>query len=68
MKEFDYYSVMEPRIKYLAKKYDPYNRFPLEWEKKRAIQDLYTLVKPETKMQQNKRICKVYKSIIAFLF
>jgi hypothetical protein len=68
MKEFDYYSVMEPRIKYLAKKYDPNNRFPVEWEKKREIQDFSSLIKPEPEKHEKKRISKVYNSVIAFLF
>jgi hypothetical protein len=39
MSELDYYTIMESRIRFLAKKYDPHNKFPVEWQKKREEQD-----------------------------
>jgi hypothetical protein len=44
MAELDYYSVMQKRIDYLAKKYDPYDRYSI---KKDTSKDVFLLKKPE---------------------
>ena len=37
MAELDYYSVMQKRIDYFARKYDPYNRLAIKEEKNPEI-------------------------------
>ena len=69
MQNNDYYSVMEVRIKYLAKKYDPSNKFPLEWEVKKEEEiDHPPMREPAKKSLVIRKFSEVIHSIIAFLF
>jgi hypothetical protein len=62
MSELDYYSVMQKRIEYFAKKYDPYNRLSAREE----------LIKPKIIEQKPKKfrqkISAGYSYIISLLF
>ncbi len=62
MTEFDYYSVMQKRIQYFAKKYDPYDRLA---SKQELIPPKVTEVKPK-KIRQ--KISAVYSHVISVLF
>ena len=62
MAEFDYYSVMQKRIEYFAKKYDPYDRLSIKEEN---IAEK-TVVKKPRKMRQ--KIAAGYTYIISILF
>jgi hypothetical protein len=55
MEEPDYYTVMESRIKFLARKYDPENKFHLEWEKERD-----SLLLPVSEVEEEEE--ELYKS------
>jgi hypothetical protein len=71
MEEPDYYTVMESRIKFLAWKYDPENKFHLEWEKER---DSLLLPVPDTEPEEEelykspviKRFAQMMSSVVAF--
>ncbi|MGA2822744.1 MAG: hypothetical protein ABSE72_04390 [Bacteroidales bacterium] len=62
MAEFDYYSVMQKRIEYFAKKYDPYDRLSIKEEN---IAEK-TVEKKPRKMRQ--KIAAGYTYIISILF
>jgi len=70
VEDFDYYTVMEKRIKYLSKKYDPNKKFPLEWELKREEQK-YPHTKIDEPIYKNRfarQFSEIFNSVIAFLF
>ena len=67
MAEFDYYSIMEKRINYLSKKYDPFNKFSREWEKITEKQNCTQTIKPKLKKILAKQMAEIYNSVIAFL-
>jgi hypothetical protein len=62
MSELDYYSVMQKRIEYLAKKYDPYARFSATQE---SIPEKITEQPPK---KISKKISAGYSYIISMLF
>jgi hypothetical protein len=62
MTELDYYSVMQKRIEYLAKKYDPYERFSVKQE---SIPEKITEQPPK---KIRKKISAGYSYIISMLF
>ncbi|GEM_PF-2803936 len=68
MEHNDYYSVMEKRIKYLSAKYDPLNRFPLEWKSKMEEPRFPPEVVKPVKHSLVKQLSAVLNSVIAFLF
>jgi hypothetical protein len=68
MSELDYYTIMESRIKFLAQKYDPNNKFPVEWEKKRDEEEPAVEDQPLRTRRVKKRAEEVIGSFIAFLF
>lgn len=68
MENFDYYSLMEKRIKYLSKKYDPLNKFPVRWEQMREMPDCSTGQEPLAKKKIKKQLVEAFNSVIAFLF
>ena len=62
MAEFDYYSVMQKRIEYFAKKYDPYDRLSLKEE-----QIPEKIIQQKSKKIRQK-ISAGYSYIISILF
>lgn len=68
MQDFDYYSVMEKRIKYLAKKYDPSNKFLPEWEVKSEMCLDNPLIEPVKKKRVARKFSEVLHAVITFLF
>ena len=68
MEHLDYYSVMEKRIKYLSLKYDPLNKFPLEWKIKAEQPEEPLIETPLYRKRLSKQISAVLNSVIAFLF
>jgi hypothetical protein len=62
MAELDYYFVMQKRIEYFARKYDPYNRLSV---KKESIPAISVEQKPR-KIHQ--KIAAGYSYIISILF
>ena len=62
MTELDYYSVMQKRIEYFAKKYDPYDRLSVKEE---LIPEKIIQQKPK-KIRQ--KISAGYSYIISILF
>ena len=68
MEDFDYYSVMEKRIKYFSGKYDPFNKLPLEGEFKREKQNYSQINEPTQKKIFTRQLVEVCKSVISFLF
>ena len=62
MSELDYYSVMQKRIEYLAKKYDPYERYSV---KEVQLPEKIVEVRPK---RINKKITTRVSSIISMLF
>jgi hypothetical protein len=62
MAELDYYSVMQKRIEYFARKYDPYNRLSIKEEKNPEI----TVEQKPRKMRH--KIAAGYTYIISILF
>lgn len=67
--EEDYYTVMKGRISYFSQKYDPHNRYPLEWEEKRnePILTVSGKVKKTDHRQNNSKRAIVLKSITSFI-
>ena len=61
MKEVDYYSVMQKRIEYFAKKYDPNNRFIIP-------KKIPEKVIPPTQGKIRKKINSGVSYIISILF
>lgn len=62
MAELDYYSVMQKRIDYFAKKYDPYNRYSVKNE------ILPEKVTEEKQRKLRKKISAGYSHVISILF
>jgi len=62
MAELDYYSVMQKRIEYFAKKYDPYDRLSVKEE---LLPEKIIVQKPK-KIRQ--KISAGYSYIISILF
>lgn len=65
MKELDYFSVMQKRIEYFAKKYDPYDR--LSVKEPLAPRDIPQIAEQKPKKIRNK-ISAGYSHIISMLF
>jgi hypothetical protein len=68
MEHLDYYLVMEKRIKYLSLKYDPLNKFPLEWKIKAEQPKERLIETPLSKKRLSHQISAILNSVIAFLF
>jgi hypothetical protein len=66
MPEFDYYSVMQKRIEYLAQKYDPYNRFSTTEVSKPAEKEDTGRQKKAGRLR--KSVSAGYSALISFLF
>jgi hypothetical protein len=62
MTEFDYYSVMQKRIEYFARKYDPYDRLSIKEEN---IPEKSIVQKPR---KIRNKISAGYTYIISILF
>jgi len=67
MEHNDYYSIMEKRIKHLSGKYDPLNKFPLEWKKKME-EPRFPEVEKAVKRSIVKQLSAALNSVIASLF
>jgi hypothetical protein len=62
MADFDYYSIMQKRIEYYAKKYDPYNRLTVKNE-------LILQKSEEQKVKKiRQKISSGYSHVISILF
>ncbi|MCX6249057.1 MAG: hypothetical protein NTW10_15130 [Bacteroidetes bacterium] len=62
MAELDYYSVMQKRIEYFAKKYDPYNRLTIREE------IITRKEQPKKPKMIRQGISTVFSTLISFLF
>jgi len=62
MAELDYYTVMQKRIEYLAKRYDPYDRYSV---KEKPAQEVLEVNKPR-KMRQ--KVVKGFSYLFSLLF